>query len=226
MTAGSSIEATDAAAMAAVECRKLTRFFGSFPALREVSVSIAQRKIIALYGGNGAGKSTLLRILAAALRPSSGSVSIFGSPANSTAAKRATGLLSHETFYQPTLTVGENLDYYATLYGVAATSAASEALALVNGEHLEHRRVAELSQGMKQKSALARALLHRPRLLLLDEPFASLDRMTVEELRATLAGLRERGVTMLVSTHTEALISDLADARLRLERGRVAEFDA
>jgi heme exporter protein A len=203
-------------------CSDVTRFFGAFVALRGVSFQLPAGQIWALFGPNGAGKSTLLRILAGVLRPSSGTVEVNGTTVPSTESRRRTGLLSHESFLHPVLTVAENLRFYATLYSLPDSSrAAREALELVRGEHLAHWRVGELSQGMRQKAALARAVIHSPRLLLLDEPFASLDRATVADLRHTLAQLRDAGLSLLVSTHTESLISDLADSSLTLDRGRL-----
>lgn len=178
--------------------------------------------MIALFGHNGAGKSTLLNILAGALKPSSGAILIGGSPVRSVAARRQTGLLSHQSLLHPILTVQENLEYFATLYNVAdRTGAVRAALERVRGEHLAGLRAGELSQGMRQKASLARCLLHTPQLLLLDEPFASLDRVTVAEMRRCFAELRDQGLTLLLSTHTGELITDLCDGSLTMERGRL-----
>lgn len=205
-----------------LRCDKATRFFGAFPVLRGVTFQLPAHRMIALFGHNGAGKSTLLNILAGALKPSSGTVLIGGHTVRSAAARRQTGLLSHQSLLHPTLTVQENLEYFATLYGVAnVADAARQALTRVRGEHLGHLRAGELSQGMKQKAALARCLLHTPQLLLLDEPFASLDRATVAEMRRCFAELRDQGLTLLLSTHTDELITDLCDGSLTMERGKL-----
>lgn len=209
---------------ALVACRDVSRFFGLFAALRQLSLQLPARYLLALLGPNGAGKSTLLRILAGALRPSSGEVRTAGAAWGSPAARRLTGFLAHESFLHPSLTVLENLRYYAALYALPAPAPA-RALATVHAAHLAAWRVGELSQGMRQKAALARSLLHEPRVLLLDEPFASLDRATVAELQTTLAELRDRGMLLIVSTHTEELIAGLADGWARLERGRIAAAD-
>jgi ABC-type multidrug transport system ATPase subunit len=203
-------------------CTEVTRFFGSFAALRGVTFDLPSAQLWGLFGPNGAGKSTLLRILAGVLRPTSGTVTVAGHPVPSQQSRQMTGLLSHECFLHPVLTVAENLRYYAMLYDLPGPSrAVHEALTLVRGEHLADWRVGEMSQGMRQKAALARAMLHSPRLLLLDEPFASLDRNTVADLRVTLKALRDRGLSLVVSTHTEALIADFADAAITLDRGKV-----
>lgn len=203
-----------------VECRNLSRFFGSFAALRRVDLRLPAGQLLMLLGPNGAGKSTLLRVLAGALRPSSGQVRVGGFAWGTPDARRLTGFLAHESLLHPKLTVAENLRYYATLHGATA-DAAARSLRRVGGEHLAHLRVSALSQGMRQKATLARCLLHAPRVLLLDEPFASLDRATVSDLRRLLAELRDAGMTMIASTHTPEVLADLANAELLMERGRV-----
>ena len=190
--------------------------------LREVSFSAARGELLALRGANGAGKTTLLRILAGALRPSLGEITVDGAPVASVEARRMTGFLSHQSLLHPTLTVMENLEFYATLFSLPHPHAAAvQALDQVNGGSLAPRRVGELSQGMKQKAALARCLLHQPRLLLLDEPIASLDRATVAEMRACLARLRDQGMTLILSSHQEEAFAGLTDGELTLERGRL-----
>ena len=209
-----------------LRCDRVTRFFGAFPVLRGISFQLPGHRMIALFGPNGAGKSTILNILAGALKPSSGAILIGGHAVRSVAASRQTGLLSHQSLLHPTLTVRENLDFYAILYGVSdRPGAIRTALERVRGEHLADLRAGELSQGMKQKAALARCLLHAPRLLLLDEPFASLDRSTVAEMRRCFAELRDQGLTLLVSTHTDELITDLADGAITLERGKLVRAE-
>lgn len=207
---------------ALVACRGVSRFYGATAALRALDLELPGGYLLALFGPNGAGKSTLLRILGGALRPSAGRVEIAGAAWGTAAARRAAGLLAHESWLHPSLTVAENLRYYAALYGRPA-AAAGEALERVGGGRLSAMRVGELSQGMRQRAALARSLLHRPRVLLLDEPFASLDRATVTELQQTLVDLRAAGLLLIVSTHTEDLVTGLADGWARLERGRIAD---
>jgi heme ABC exporter ATP-binding subunit CcmA len=206
-----------------LSCRHVSRFFGDRAVLREVSFESGAGRTVALWGPNGAGKSTLLRILAGALRPSAGEAWIGGVPAGSPAARRQTGFLSHQSLLHPYLTVRENLRFYATLFELPAPEQAVRvALEQVRGESLAQLRAGELSQGMRQKAALARSLLHRPKLLLLDEPFASLDRATVAELRRSLAELRASGMAILATSHQEEALRDLADQELWLDRGRLA----
>jgi len=207
-----------------LHCDRLTRFYGIFPALREVSFQLPAGCLVGLYGPNGAGKSTLLHLLAGVRRPSSGSILLGSARAGSAEARQRTGYLAHDSLLHPHLTVTENLTFYATLYGLPAT-AVGKALAQTRGEYLAALKVGELSQGMRQKAALARCLLHTPQLLLLDEPFASLDRATVEELQQALAGLRDAGMTILASTHTPQLLEGLADGAMVLERGRLRQCE-
>lgn len=209
--------------MSLLECQSVSRFFGEAVVLRQVSFGCAAGQCLVLSGANGAGKSTLLRILAGALRPSLGSAQVNGAPVATAAARRQTGFLSHQSLLHPQLTVEENLRFYAILYGLGDVQAAvGRALEQVRGGYLAPRRVGELSQGMRQKAALARALLHQPRLLLLDEPFASLDVDTVGELRACLLQLRRQGLAIVLSSHNRQQVEGLADGEARLERGRLS----
>ncbi|MGH9413467.1 MAG: heme ABC exporter ATP-binding protein CcmA [Terriglobales bacterium] len=207
-----------------LECQSVSRFFGDAVVLRHVSFSCERGRLLTLWGANGAGKSTLLRILAGALQPSDGTVRLEGAAAGSAAARSRTGFLSHQSLLHPHLTVRENLRFYATLFALPdEEEAVRRALEQVRGPALAPRRVGELSQGMRQKAALARALLHQPALLLLDEPFASLDQQTVAEMRACLTELRDAGMALLLSSHNPEQVSGLADGQLTLARGRLSE---
>lgn len=199
----------------------MSRFFGDAAVLRDVSFALSAGTLTMLLGANGAGKSTLLRILAGALRPSQGAVRLGDHPAGSAVAHRQTGFLSHQSLLHPALTVRENLHFYGRLFGLGPV-ATTAALTAVGAAAFAERRVGELSQGMKQKAALARCLQHEPRLLLLDEPFASLDSATVADLRATLLHLRAQGLAILLSSHQTEPVAGVADAALQLERGRLA----
>lgn len=201
-------------------CRSLTRYFGLWPALCRVGFQLPAGALVLLLGPNGAGKSTLLHILAGALQASAGQVEIEGLPIASPMARRRVGLLAHRSLLHPDLTVRENLTHYGVLYGLPA-SAVADVLERVGAASLAGIPVGELSQGMRQKTALARALLHSPRVLLLDEAFASLDRRTVAEMRDILRQFRAEGRAIIASTHAEAQLGDLADGALELERGRL-----
>ncbi|MGH9474814.1 MAG: heme exporter protein CcmB [Terriglobales bacterium] len=212
-----------APALPFLSCQHVSRFFGDTVVLRRLNFACERGYLLTLWGANGAGKSTLLRILAGALRPSSGTVILDGAAAGRAPARRQTGFLSHQSLLHPNLTVAENLRFYATLFGLPDGAAATaQALRQVRGGHLAPRRVSELSQGMRQKAALARCLLHQPALLLLDEPFASLDQPTVAEMRACLAELRDSGMLLVLTSHNPEQVAGLADGELTLIRGQLS----
>jgi heme ABC exporter ATP-binding subunit CcmA len=203
----------------AVRCHRLERRFGERPALAGVDLEVAAGETVLLTGPNGAGKTTLLRVLATVLRPSAGEVAVAGRalPAEARAARPLVGFAGHDPLVYPALTARENLDLYAALYGVDGAAVAG-ALARVGLEARAGDRTSELSRGMLQRLALARATLHRPRLLLLDEPTAGLDADGQAVLDALLA---EDGRTVVIATHEPARFPGAARA-VRLEAGRVA----
>jgi heme exporter protein A len=201
----------------AVVCDGLSRRYGERLALDSVTLTVDEGERLVLTGGNGAGKTTLLRILATVLRPHSGEVRVAGHalPREAGKVRPVIGYLGHEPLVYPELTVRENLELYAALHGVGEAEIA-DALDLVGLEHRQADTAADLSRGMRQRLALARATLHRPSLLLLDEPTTGLD----EDGRGRLRGLLEahRG-TALIATHEPDWF---AGRRLHLAEGRVA----
>ena len=196
------------------------RRFGERAALDGVDLRLGGGEFVLVTGPNGAGKTTLLRILATVLRPSAGVVAVAGHelPRAAPAARPLIGYVAHGPLTYPGLTAHENLDLYAALYGVPA-GRVSPALERVGLQGRRRDPVADFSRGMAQRLALARALLHRPALLLLDEPTAGLDRDGRELLREVLA---EPGRTVIVSTHEPGWFEGLATAEVRLAGGRVA----
>jgi heme exporter protein A len=187
-----------------VEARGLTRRFAEVDALKRLDLDIRTGETVAILGPNGAGKTTLLRLLATLLRPSGGSLKLFDKLLNDggAQARRQIGFLSHSSFLYPDLTPIENLEFYAAAFHVAdARERVREALNEVGLLGWRNRPVATLSRGMEQRCALARALLHRPSLLLLDEPFSGLDVDSAAMLSAILRREREHGTTILMSTH-------------------------
>ena len=214
--------AADRAALPVVEARNLSKFFGSRVALDGVSFALAPGRMLALEGPNGAGKTTLLHLLAGLLVPSQGGVTLFGEAAGSEAARRRLGFLGHSSFLYADFTAEENLHFYARLYGLAdGARRAGHWLDYFRLAGAARYRVRAFSQGMRQRLALARALLHDPDLLLLDEPFAGLDEDSIAAVVRLLGDLRGQGRTVVVSTHQTAPIQELAPVRLRLEAGRM-----
>ena len=189
--------------------------------LREVSVSVAPGATLAVLGRNGAGKSTLLRILATLLRPHAGEVRVLGEalPRRAFAVRGRLGFLAHEPLLYRDLSARENLAYHARLHGVAVERV-EQVLDAVGMRERADEPVRLLSRGMVQRVAVCRAVLHRPSLLLLDEPLANLD-PAASGLVAPLIG-RASGATRVLTSHDpQAALAD-ADLVLGLEGGRAA----
>ena len=205
----------------AIELHGLIRRFGERTVLREVSVQVPAGATLAVLGRNGAGKSTLLRILATLLRPHAGQVLVFGEalPRRAFAVRARLGLLAHEPLLYRDLSGRENLAYHARLYGVAA-GRIEEVLDAVGMRDRGDEPVRLLSRGMVQRLAVCRAVLHRPRLLLLDEPLANLD-PAAAALVSPMIG-RASGATRVLTSHDPQAALAEADLVLGLQDGRAA----
>jgi heme exporter protein A len=199
----------------------LVKFYGTTPALRGCDLTVAVGERVALLGPNGAGKTTLLKVLATLVRPSAGTLRLFGIDALRAPARvRARiGVLAHETYLYRDLTAAENLRLYGRLYGLdALAERVAAALARVGLADRAHQRVGTLSRGQQQRVALARALLHAPALLLLDEPDTGLD----ERGQALLADVvRTPGLAVVLTSHALERALTLADRVVLLVDGRV-----
>ncbi len=194
--------------------------YGGLCALRRVSLEIAAGECVVLAGRNGSGKTTLLRIAARLVRPSFGEVTFTSAGANNAAGASRTGFVAHATMLYDELTAEENLRLFARLQEISQPAARGESLLREVG--LYDRRaslVRTFSRGMRQRMAIARALLHEPSVLLLDEPATGLDPQGVRWLTETLCKLRDSGCTMLMSLHGESEISSLATRAVRLDAG-------
>jgi ABC-type multidrug transport system ATPase subunit len=206
----------------------VTRNFGRRRALNRVSLRCGAGEIVALLGPNGAGKSTLLSIASTLLEPTSGTVRYGEVTAREAgAALRARiGVLGHDLYIYPELSAAENLEFFGRVYGLTDVRERMEA-ALEHAD-LAHRRddaVGGYSRGMRQRLALERALLHDPRLVLLDEPFTGLDDAATSALRRRLAGLREAGCIVLITTHDLETIDGIVDRAVMLQNGRMATIE-
>ncbi|HEY3248045.1 MAG TPA: heme ABC exporter ATP-binding protein CcmA [bacterium] len=200
----------------------LTRVWKIFdtPALRDVTLDAAEGAILAVLGPNGAGKTTLLRMIAGIARPSRGEVRIGAHAAGHPVARAAVGLAGHQSFLSGRLTALENLRFYADLYGlpVERAQAALEEFGLLGHQH---HQVRGLSRGTVQRLSLARAFLHEPSVVLLDEPFTGLDAPAAAGLAARLRRVRDQQRCVIMATHNVDEVRTLADTVAVLVRGRL-----
>ncbi|MBA2564275.1 MAG: heme ABC exporter ATP-binding protein CcmA [Gemmatimonadetes bacterium] len=189
--------------VALLELERVGKAFGRRVALRDVSLVLRRGCGIALLGPNGAGKTTLLRVAAGLMAPTSGRLVVDGSPrAAAVRLRRKVGYVGHQGLLYDTLTARQNLAFFARLYGAGGAERRSrEMLRRFGLERHAERRVASFSRGMRQRLALARALLHAPDILLLDEPYTGLDAEGAQLLNRELAGLLENGAALLLATH-------------------------
>ena len=196
--------------------------FGTHLALHPTDLIIPRGQTVLLVGANGAGKSTLLRLVAGLCRPSAGNVKINGrDPQRTPEARAEIGLLSHQTLLYDQLTARENLRFFAQLYGLDnPDQRLAAALATVGLNERLDQRVGSFSRGMKQRLAIARAILHDPSILLLDEPFTGLDAKASAALHHLVRRLRQEGRTCILVTHRLDEADGLVDRLLVIERGQ------
>lgn len=208
-------------AAAAVSLSRLTRVFGTQPAIVGVDLSVQRGSVVLLRGPNGAGKSTLLRVIATALTPTYGGGSVLGFDLvrERDQVRRRTELLGHHTRLYEDLTAVENLRFACALYG-ADVRGVVEALERVGLAEVGGERVVGFSHGMRQRLALARGLLRGPELLLLDEPYAGLDAAAKAMVDQVVLAARTAGHTVMLATH-EPVREGLVTAMVSMEAGRV-----
>ncbi|MGB8536380.1 MAG: ABC transporter ATP-binding protein [Acidobacteriaceae bacterium] len=214
--------------MVLVQLDNVSRMFGRFPALRKVSFRFLAGRCYVLLGENGAGKSTLLRILAGLLEPTLGTAQIFtegkgsaGKPETIASQRARIGYMSHAPMIYDELTAEENLRYFAGLYRTCSCLTPSEALLAVGLDPTLTRPVGQFSQGMRQRTSLARVLLPQPELLLLDEPFSNMDAASAGKMVTLLGQLRAANRTVVLTTHQRSLAEPLADCFLTMEAGQL-----
>ncbi len=209
-----------------IEAGNLQKSFGKVRAVRDVSLRAQDGKITGLLGPNGAGKSTTLRILYTVLKPDAGDALIDGVSAirDPLEARRHMGVLSHGAGIYPNLTARENILYFGALHGLSPAdraTRAAELIGLLEMEEFADRVAKGFSQGQRIKTALARAIIHRPRNVLLDEPTNGLDVMAVRTLRKLLLRLREEGHCLLFSSHVMQEVGALCDDVIVIAHGTV-----
>ena len=207
----------------------VSRHFGRRKALSHISFDCHAGEILGLLGPNGAGKSTLLSILATLLAPSHGAVTYSGHSAQAAGAalRSRLGMLGHDLYLYPELTARENLAFFARLYGVAdVKTRVADSLAHANLSDRADDAVTGFSRGMRQRLALERALVHAPRLLLLDEPFTGLDQASIAALVKRLKGLQEQGCLIVLATHDLEVAEHVVSRSIFLRNGRLVTDDA
>ena len=207
--------------MAGVELRSVTKTYGPVRALVGVTATFAPGKVSMVLGPNGSGKSTLLGIVGTLARPTSGSVTHGGVGRTRAEVRASLGWLGHESLCYADLTGRENIELAARLHAIDPEPAFEAARARFELGPYADRAFRTYSRGQRQKVALARALVHAPKLLLLDEPTTGLDTASVDRLANVVKEEATRGAVVVVVTHDEGFANALADVRLALDRGRV-----
>jgi heme ABC exporter ATP-binding subunit CcmA len=212
-----------------VDVNDVSRLYGRRRALSHVTCSLAAGEIVGLVGPNGAGKSTLLGILSTLVRPTGGEVRYGGHAARDAGdtLRGRIGVLGHDLFLYADLTARENLVFFGRLHGVPSIeSRVDEALSAARLTDRANDRVAGFSRGLRQRLALERALVHSPRLVLLDEPFTGLDDESSALLVARLSALRSRGAVVVMATHDFESADGVIDRAICLSDGRAIEIPA
>jgi ABC-type multidrug transport system ATPase subunit len=196
--------------------------FGRFAALRGVDAEFASGKLYAIVGDNGAGKTTLLRSLAGLTRPTRGRISMLGSTDLRSVCHQI-GYMAHPSLLYDEMSAIENLRYFACLYGIEDAARCAAVMRQVKLDPELERPVGQYSQGMRQRMSLARALLHDPQILLLDEPFSNVDMRSAREMVRLLVEMRDSGKTIFVVTHQAGLLEAAADEFVLMQAGSILE---
>lgn len=209
--------------MTALAVEGVWKYYGDYPALRDIRFGVEPGQCTALLGRNGAGKTTLIRILAGLSRPTKGAVKLFGQDASVRATRAQVGIIGHGIGIYDELSALENLKLFAGLYALESPGrVAEEWLEKTGLERVKDGLVREFSRGMRQRLAVARAFLHNPRLLLLDEPFTALDDRAIALLQGLLRDALHEGRTVLMSTHQLREALELATHVVLINRGKLA----
>ena len=199
----------------------LVKQFGRFAALRGVNAEFAPGKFHVILGDNGAGKTTLLRAMAGLAHPTRGTVSILGKSPQQ--ACREIGYMAHPSLLYDEMSGMENLRYFACLYDIAGDTRCEQVIRSVRLDPELARPVGQYSQGMRQRMSLARAILHDPKILLLDEPFSNVDAHSAREMVVLLKEMRDAGKTIFVVTHQASLLEGVADEFVWMKYGQIVD---
>jgi sodium transport system ATP-binding protein len=209
-----------------IEIQGLRKKFGEVEAVRDVSFSAFDGTVVGLLGPNGAGKTTTLRMLSGLMRPDAGTIRVDNADvvADPIGAQTHMGLLPDSRGLYPRLTPVEHIEYFGRLHGIDGDALTTQVKALMERlglNELANRRVSGFSQGERTKVALARALVHRPRNVILDEPTNGLDVMSTRAMRDLIRGLRRDGCCVLFSSHIMQEVSALCDRIVVIAQGKV-----
>jgi ABC-type multidrug transport system ATPase subunit len=215
---------TENPAQSAIIVSGVVKQFGRFAALRGVSAEFDAGKFHAILGDNGAGKTTLLRALAGLAHPTQGTIRMFGQDPQDSS--REIGYMAHPSLLYDEMSGMENLRYFARLYEIAGDERCAEVIRTVGLDPELTRPVGQYSQGMRQRMSLARAILHHPKLLLLDEPFSNVDVHSAREMVILLKNMRGSGKTIFVVTHQALLLDGVADEFVWMQEGRIVDRTA
>ena len=209
----------------AVDVIGVSKRYGYLEVLRSVSLRIESGEFVALFGHNGAGKTTLLKLIATHIRPSTGTVKIFGEDAfRDSGIRRKIGLVTHSSFLYDELTVRENLLFYARQFGVEEDNFL-DTVEFLGMNRWYNVRVKQLSHGLRKRADIIRALIHEPNLILLDEPFTGLDSETCDVLVNYFRGQKQRGnekKTLLIASHSQEWVKKVCDRAITLRHGKIA----
>ncbi len=208
----------------AIKVQGLTKSFGTRQALRGIDLEIESGKSVVIFGPNGAGKTTLIRILATIMNPSSGAILVDGLDLKSNAGeiRRKIGIVTHQTLLYNNLTAYENLEFYGRMFDVPELKKRiGELVSLVGMTARLHDRVGTLSRGMQQRISIARALLHKPTLLLMDEPETGLDQEAIPLIWDPVPDENGRKRTVILTTHNMERGFELGERLLILDKGKI-----
>jgi heme exporter protein A len=213
------------AGISRIELQGVTRLFGANVALRAVDVDFTPGPITFVQGPNGAGKSTLMSIIGTVLKPSKGKVVYNPHGASRQLARRHIGWVAHDSHCYAELSGRENVELAARLYGLEPNAAWRQVCERVQAERFGDQAVVTLSRGQRQRIALARALVHTPSVLLLDEPLTGLDHQSVERMETILLEERERGTIVIVISHTAGMAERMEGRRVYMQQGRISRIE-
>jgi ABC-2 type transport system ATP-binding protein len=208
--------------VSAIEAKNLRKTFGDIQAVQDVSFSVSEGEIFGLLGPNGAGKTTSIRVILDLFKPEAGSVSVLGGQMNE-AKKEMIGYMPEDRGLYQDLPLLRCLTYLGSLKGLSASEARQRAEGLLVRFDLdEHKtkKVGELSKGMQQKAQIINTILHRPKLIIIDEPFTALDPLNTQIVKELMLELRDEGATILMSTHQMHQVEELCDRIVLINKGR------